>query len=175
MSNKTASKTTLRISGKSFTLPERVASQYTLEARPGGWLIATEKATGRRIRLAAHEARGKLSVLSEGHLWFGEVRVASAGASQSGGGDADLVAQFPGKVRKLLVVAGAEVAEGDKLLLVEAMKMEFAVKAPFAGKVSKIHVSEGQQLSPGTRFLDLEPAVSTGGQTNGQEGGKSHG
>ncbi len=156
-------KTSLRISGKKFALPERVSGRFSVEARPGGWLILTEKETGRRIRMAAFEARGKLSVLSRGHLWHGDIQQASAGGSQSGSSDADLVAQFPGKVRKVLVAAGARVAEGDKLLLVEAMKMEFAVKAPFAGKVTKIHVTEGQQLAPGTRFLDLEADAGAGG------------
>ena len=57
-------------------------------------------------------------------------------AEQRGGAGgeehADLVAQFPGKVRKVLVAEGAQVAEGEPLVLVEAMKMEFAVKAPRA-------------------------------------------
>ncbi len=158
-----SSRFTLRISGKTFELPARVSSQWKFEARPGGWIIATEGETGRRVKLAAHETRGKLSLLLNGHLWHGELREISAGSTQSSTSDADLVAQFPGKVRKLLVEAGAEVAEGDRLLLVEAMKMEFAVKAPFAGVVKKILVLEGQQLAPGTRFLDLEPA----GKKNG--------
>ena len=79
-----------------------------------------------------------------------------ARSSAGGGSDADLVAQFPGKVRKILVKADQAVAEGDPLVLVEAMKMEFAVKAPFAGKVTKLLVKEGQQLSPGDRLLDME-------------------
>jgi biotin carboxyl carrier protein len=67
-----------------------------------------------------------------------------------------LVAQFPGKVRKIMVQPGQEVQEGDALVMVEAMKMEFGVKAPRAGKIKTILVREGQQLSPGDRFVELE-------------------
>ncbi len=158
-----SSRFTLRISGKTFELPARVSSQWKFEVRPGGWLIAVEAESGKRFKLAAYETRGKLSLLLNGHLWHGELREMSAGSTHSSTSDADLVAQFPGKVRKLLVEAGAEVAEGDRLLLVEAMKMEFAVKAPFAGVVKRILVTEGQQLAPGTRFLDLEPASKRSG------------
>ena len=42
------------------------------------------------------------------------------------------------------------------MLLLEAMKMEFSVKAPFKGTIERILVKEGQQLSPGDRFLDLK-------------------
>lgn len=158
-----------KISGKKFTLPNTDAG-WKFETRPGGWVIATDS-SGARIRFAASEVRGKLSfavatggVASTG---FGEVLVKSHGAGAGGSQasiDADLTAQFPGKVRKILVQEGSRVAAGDPLVLVEAMKMEFAVKAPVSGKVTKIRVSEGQQLSPGERFLDFEPEGGTDGK-----------
>jgi biotin carboxyl carrier protein len=42
-------------------------------------------------------------------------------------------------------------------MLLEAMKMEFSIKAPFAGVVKKLCVQEGQQLSPGQQLVDLIP------------------
>ncbi len=92
-----------------------------------------------------------------GTNYHGPIEKKSRGGASAAGSDADLVAQFPGKVRRILITEGTTVVEGEPLVLIEAMKMEFSVKAPFAGKVSKIRVSEGQQLSPGDRFLDLEP------------------
>lgn len=108
---------------------------------------------------------GKLTVSFRGWHWHGEVSEErrSAGASTGpGGGDSDLIAQFPGKVRKILVQAGARVNEGDPLVLLEAMKMEFSIRAPFAGTVAKLLVQEGQQISPGTRLLDLMPEGAGG-------------
>ena len=110
-----------------------------------------------RRRFMLQEGNGKLSAQLGGKLWHGDIVAVSAGGSASSGGlDSDLTAQFPGKIRKILVKAGDRVEEGASLLFVEAMKMEFSVKAPFSGRVSKVHVQEGQQVSPGDRFLDLE-------------------
>lgn len=99
---------------------------------------------------------GRLSACVEGCLWSGPLVGASETENEESADDSNLVAQFPGKVRKILVSNGARVKEGDPLVLVEAMKMEFAVKSPFDGVVAKILVTEGQQISPGDRFLDLE-------------------
>lgn len=150
-----------KVSGKKFALPtSQEASRSLSEARwvvrPGGWLVL-EFPDGTRRRLALHEARGQLAVAINGRLYSGVINEESRHrGTEKAEADADLTAQFPGKVRKVLVSAGAKVAEGDSLVLVEAMKMEFTIKAPADGKVTKILVTEGQQLSPGDRFLDFE-------------------
>jgi len=143
----------LKISGKKLDLPATPAG-WKLSLRPGGWILA-ESPTGERQRLMLHEARGKIGASLGGVLFQGEVQSKQRQAAGAAGGDSDLIAQFPGKVRKVVVAEGAQVQEGDALVLVEAMKMEFAIKAPFAGKVTKILVKEGQQLSPGDRFVEI--------------------
>ena len=151
-----------RISGKSVSLPgaPKEAAECKYEVRPGGWVIV-QFPDGSRTRIAAVEARGRVSASLGGVLFSGEIQQErSLGAEGSGGNESDLVAQFPGKVRKILVAEGQKVADGEPLILVEAMKMEFAIKAPFAGKIARLLVSEGQQLSPGDKFLDLETAGS---------------
>jgi biotin carboxyl carrier protein len=147
---------TFKISGKK--MPSTASQTWTFTQRPGGWVIA-QPASGaaRKMRMMFWEGKNRFTASSRGVLWFGELTqdrhsLSSAGQST----DADLIAQFPGKVRRVLVQPGAKVAEGDSLLLVEAMKMEFAIRAPFSGKVTRVLVKEGQQLSPGDRFLDLE-------------------
>lgn len=157
------SQLTLKVSGKKFSLKDSSLEFEKFEERPGGWIIATDT-KGKRHRFSLQEFPGKLSFSVLKQSGFGEIQKTS-GSLKSGGASAasiaaDLTAQFPGKVRKILVKAGAVVAEGEHLLLVEAMKMEFAIKAPVAGKVVKLLVSEGQQLSPGDRFLDFEGTSS---------------
>ena len=145
-----------RVSGKKITLPKS-DTKTQFEVRPGGWVIAT-LADGKRTRFAIQESKGKLSALLGGRLWHGDVIQEQRKGAGSGTSDADLIAQFPGKVRKILVREGDVVEEGGPLILVEAMKMEFAIKAPFAGKVVKVLVMPDQQLAPGDRFVDLQPA-----------------
>lgn len=149
---------TFRVSGKKIEIPSP-AEGWTFETRPGGWTVASRTrsdGTVERKRLFVFESKGKLSFSIDGHLYHGSIDAKVRSGSAAAGSDQDLVAQFPGKVRKVLVTEGLEVEEGTPLILLEAMKMEFSVKAPFAGRIEKILVKDGQQLSPGDRFLDLK-------------------
>ncbi len=141
-----------RVSGKRFPLKE--AGEWKLSVRPGGWIVA-EGPTGERRRLSISEEKGRLSASVGGRLLHGELELRERGGT-SGGGASELTAQFPGKVRKILVADGAQVKAGEALVLVEAMKMEFPVNAPSAGRVKRVLVQEGQQLQPGDRFVDFE-------------------
>jgi pyruvate carboxylase subunit B len=74
-------------------------------------------------------------------------------ATAVGGGTAtdDVVieAKMPGAVVKVLTAQGRTVAAGETLLVMEAMKMEIAVKAPRGGTVSALHVAVGDQVQTG--------------------------
>jgi len=152
-----------RLSGKKVILDASPTGSketgWKFETRPGGWVIATDP-KGKRHRMALKEVRGKLSFSTLHTSGLGDVQKQSSGTGKAGATaasvEADLTAQFPGKVRKILIAAGASVEEGEPLLLIEAMKMEFAIKAPAAGRVKKVLVAEAQQLSPGDRLVDFE-------------------
>jgi len=58
-------------------------------------------------------------------------------------------AEMPGKVVKLNVAVGAEVSEGDGVVIIEAMKMENEILSPIDGVVTEIGVSEGQTVENG--------------------------
>lgn len=65
----------------------------------------------------------------------------------SGGiGSGTLLAPMPGQVRAVLVAEGDAVAEGQPLLILEAMKMELQVRAPREGIVSGITVVVGARV-----------------------------
>jgi len=144
-----------KVSGKRVSFPEKDAA-WTFHPRPGGWVIAeknTPEGTERK-KIAIFEAKGSLGLSLNGFLYQGKIEPQSKG-SVSAASEADLSAQFPGKVRKLLVQVGDSVEEGTPLVLIEAMKMEFSVKAPYAGKVKSILVKENQQLTPGEKLVEL--------------------
>ncbi|GAB2177452.1 acetyl/propionyl/methylcrotonyl-CoA carboxylase subunit alpha [Dongia sp. agr-C8] len=69
-----------------------------------------------------------------------------------------ILAPMPGTVTKVLVVAGVAVSKGAVLAIVEAMKMEHAVKAPRDGKVKAVHFAAGDQVTDGAELLVLEEA-----------------
>jgi len=65
-------------------------------------------------------------------------------------------ADMNGNIWKVLVQPGDEVAAGDTLIIVEAMKMELAIVAPKAGRVKRIACQSGRPVSPGDTLLWLE-------------------
>jgi acetyl/propionyl-CoA carboxylase alpha subunit len=62
-------------------------------------------------------------------------------------------APMPGKVVRVLVKVGDEVAEGQGLVVVEAMKMENELKSPKAGKVTELHAVEGAAVESGAKLV----------------------
>ncbi|RFU36674.1 biotin/lipoyl-binding protein [Actinomadura logoneensis] len=61
-----------------------------------------------------------------------------------------LLAPMPGTVVRVETERGADVAEGQTLLILEAMKMEHRIAAPAAGTVAALNVTQGQQVEAGS-------------------------
>jgi propionyl-CoA carboxylase alpha chain len=66
-----------------------------------------------------------------------------------------LVAAMPGLVSRIDVHVGAHVAEGDVLVIMEAMKMEHVIRAPFAGVVEAVHVTASTQVEAGQVLVEI--------------------
>jgi len=62
---------------------------------------------------------------------------------------ANVEAEMVANVWKVLVAVGAQVAEGDTLVILESMKMEIPVVAPQAGTVTAVNVVEGGVVQEG--------------------------
>lgn len=67
-----------------------------------------------------------------------------------------ITAPMPGKVLELLVAPGDTVAEGQPLLIMEAMKMENELRAPKAGTVSAVFVRAGQAVEAHARLASVD-------------------
>jgi len=65
-------------------------------------------------------------------------------------------AEIAGNIWKCLVKPGDTVAEGDPLVIVEAMKMEFEINAIQAGEISAMHVEPGKAVTPGEPLLSIK-------------------
>jgi len=76
-------------------------------------------------------------------------------ASASVGAVGGIKAPLPGVIKSIAVRPGQQVAAGDKLLVIEAMKMDNVIRATREGTVGTIHVTEGRQVAHGEPLLDL--------------------
>lgn len=79
-----------------------------------------------------------------------------AGGLDPGEGPRELRAPMPGLVVRVLVEAGHEVAAGDGLVVMEAMKMENELAARAPGTVSAVRVEEGQTVNQNDVLVTLE-------------------
>ena len=62
---------------------------------------------------------------------------------------------MPGIVREVMVAPGQEVAKGQALLILEAMKMQNEVRAERGGVVASLFVSAGDTVEKGARLVEL--------------------
>jgi biotin carboxyl carrier protein len=77
-----------------------------------------------------------------------------AGASEQG--VKKVTAPMPGKVVRILALAGTQVEAGQSIIVIEAMKMQNELKAPKNGVVKKINVAEGAAVEAGQSLAEVE-------------------
>jgi acetyl-CoA/propionyl-CoA carboxylase, biotin carboxylase, biotin carboxyl carrier protein len=79
-------------------------------------------------------------------------------AHEKGAVPGSLEAPMPGTVLDVRAEAGAEVLEGDILLVLESMKMELTIASPFDGVVGDVAVRAGDRVARGQELAAVEPA-----------------
>ena len=67
-----------------------------------------------------------------------------------------VLAVIPGTIQKIMVSAGDEVAAGESMLILEAMKMRNEIKAPIDAIIKKVNVKEGEHVSKSYLLVEFE-------------------
>jgi biotin carboxyl carrier protein len=112
------------------TAEDQFAGRDRFEVTVDGWVIVVTAEPADRAAL--RERATRLSAVS-GHR-----------------GPQTVTAKIPGRVARVWVAVGAEVQQGDRLLSIEAMKMENEIRAPRAGTVSSVSVEVGDRVELGS-------------------------
>jgi biotin carboxyl carrier protein len=83
-------------------------------------------------------------------------RAAGIDPFSAAAGEQDIVAPMPGKVVKVLVAPGDQVAVRQGLVVVEAMKMENELRSPKDGRVKDVRVQQGMSVEAGRVLVVVE-------------------
>ncbi|HEX8443270.1 MAG TPA: acetyl/propionyl/methylcrotonyl-CoA carboxylase subunit alpha [Allosphingosinicella sp.] len=106
---------------------------------------------------ADHAAIGQeLVIFYEGRAFAFRSPGSAGGAGGGAASDGTMISPMPGRVIAVEVRQGDRVAKGQRLLTLEAMKMEHSLAAPFDGIVAELHASEGAQVTEGTVLARVE-------------------
>jgi len=137
------------------TMGETTAVFHLLHHDAHTILLAQTQPDGSRkhIRLAGAKDGDRRQLWVNGRLFTAE-RVREHGRSSQN--DASLSASIPAVVTQILAAIGDEVSEGDKLILLESMKMVIPIQAPYAGRVTAVHCTQGESVQAGVQLIELE-------------------
>jgi 3-methylcrotonyl-CoA carboxylase alpha subunit len=97
----------------------------------------------------------RVVVFDEGQAF--QFDLASRRSVGHGAHDGEIEAPMPGRVTAVDVKRGEKVVLGQRLLTVEAMKMEHGLTAPFDGTVAELNAKTGDQVTEGQMLLKVEP------------------
>ncbi|MES2174385.1 MAG: biotin carboxylase N-terminal domain-containing protein [Pseudomonadota bacterium] len=100
---------------------------------------------------------GAILAATQGQTWKFEV-ARTDGVATGAASDGAILSPMPGRVIAVAVAAGDAVTKGQKLLTLEAMKMEHSLVAPFDGVVAELNAAEGGQVSEGALLARIEQA-----------------
>jgi glutaconyl-CoA/methylmalonyl-CoA decarboxylase subunit gamma len=115
------------------TAEDRIAGRVRYEVSVDGWIIVVTAEPAERAAL--RERATRLSAAA-GHA-----------------GTLTLKARIPGRIAHVWVRPGTEVRAGDRLLSIEAMKMENEIRAPHAGIVQSVLVEAGDRVEVGAELV----------------------
>lgn len=112
----------------------------------------------------AYEFHVRNGIVTEGpHALDLEVRRARPELVRKGASgrkaDGRIKPPMPGKVVEVKVKEGQEVAEGDVLCVLEAMKMQNDLRSPVSGKVARVHVQDGANVEATTVLIEVVPSA----------------
>jgi biotin carboxyl carrier protein len=139
------------------TLPDGRTADLRLVYQDGSYLVLEHAdANGRRqlIRTAGHLDGDKRQVWVNGRTYtYTLVRQRATAETPQ---DGSLAATIPAVVSQILVNVGDQVQAGDKLILLESMKMVIPIQAPYAGVVTAVKCEAGQSIQAGVPLIELE-------------------
>lgn len=92
----------------------------------------------------------------EGRSWQLDPPESGPRRTRARGSAGDLTAPMPATVVQVMVAPGAQVARGDTVVMLEAMKMELPIRAPQDGVIKAVHCRVGELVQPNVPLVEFE-------------------
>jgi 3-methylcrotonyl-CoA carboxylase alpha subunit len=139
---------------------------FRLNAHPRATLTFADREGNEYTRPCLSDGGWEFDWADDELLWFslGNAKAfrvkTERGSGQASAADGAIIAPMPGKVIAVDVSEGQAVTAGQRLMVLEAMKMEHALTAPFDGVVEGLAVSAGGQVQVEAVLCRVVPAAS---------------
>jgi 3-methylcrotonyl-CoA carboxylase alpha subunit len=138
-------------------------TQARVSLRRHGEVRSVSTEDGEFAAVSGFRDEERVVVFYEGQAY--EFGLTSRGTGTTHGvHDGEIAAPMPGRVTAVEVAAGDTVAKGQRLLTLEAMKMEHALTAPFDGVVAELNAAAGAQVSEGQMLVKICSPAKAGAQ-----------
>jgi 3-methylcrotonyl-CoA carboxylase alpha subunit len=115
---------------------------------------------GMRLSASVYRDGEAISLRHAGQSWHFRLPDPITRAGEEEGGDDRLLAPLPGQVTQLSASEGQEVARGDVLVVLEAMKTVFRLTAPRAGRIETISCRVGETVREGQILIQFVSAAA---------------
>jgi 3-methylcrotonyl-CoA carboxylase alpha subunit len=130
-------------------------NEYTVtatEVKPGQLSV---QLGDRIIKSVISQGDDSKFVFIDGSI-FKVKRIELTGRKKTEKKEGDLNSPISGTVVHAKVKVGSQVKKDDVILVIEAMKMEYLIRAPYDGKVKKVHFKEKDQIEIGQLTAEIE-------------------
>lgn len=136
-----------------YQIISKADGQFLLRSGTKTYKIDTISKDNKDIVFSVDGTFIKATVKNEQHLLLEQLGFKTDTEASLG----QLNAPMPGKIIEVLVTPGNQVALGEPVMILEAMKMENELKAPTAGVLNTLHVSTGDNVEKNQPLLEILP------------------
>ncbi|MFO1257646.1 MAG: biotin carboxylase N-terminal domain-containing protein [Gammaproteobacteria bacterium] len=130
-------------------------AKLRLKTSPDGFFLIVNDLL-KTYKVFAYSVENHVWLNHEGYHYRIKLADYSVNLSKHKECDSALAAPMPGVIRQIFVTQGVTVKVGEKMLIMEAMKMEHTIAAPRTGIVKQIFYKIGDQVTEGTELLEFE-------------------
>ena len=136
------------------TIGDKKYSASSKEIKPGFFIIQID---GKPVKVSIASEGNQRHIFHDGAVYrFTRIEGRKKSVAAEGDISPEINSPISGKLIKVDSEEGRAVEEGQTLMTIEAMKMEYQIKAPYDGIVERVNFKEGEQVDIGTVLIMME-------------------